>query len=180
MFSPWLLLWDWSRLEEKYLSSIHTAIYDSGGATIKGLSTMGAPKIDQTPRLAPSADGLRLTIFVWNDQQVGIKNKEFQFKPRHKGFVLRPRTLMYIWDQKTSQSKVNRCGFRRKGNLNGHGLTYPTMFVTYQTIHWLIYLYSIGLIIDISIQESTWKIKLVFLTGLETLIYISEFFWKHA
>ena len=87
---------------------------------------MGAPKIDQTPRLAPSADGLRLTIFVWNDQQVGIKNKEFQFKPRHKGFVLRPRT---------SQSKVNRCGFRRKGNLNGHGLTYPTMFVTYQTIH---------------------------------------------
>ena len=93
-------------MEDKYLSSIHTAIYDSGGATIKGLSTMGAPKIDQTPRLAPAADGLRLTIFVWNDQQVGIKNKEFQFKPRHKGFVLRPRTLMYIWDRKISQSKA--------------------------------------------------------------------------
>ena len=70
-------------MEDKYLSSIHTAIYGSGGATIKGLSTMGAPKIDQTPRLAPAAYGLRLSILVWNDQQVGIKNKEFQFKPTH-------------------------------------------------------------------------------------------------
>ena len=37
---------------------------------------MEGPRIDQNPRLAPAAAGLRLTILVWNDQKVFIKNRE--------------------------------------------------------------------------------------------------------
>ena len=43
---------------------------------------MGASRIEQNPRLAPAAAGLRLTILVWNDQKVFIKNREeFLNKP---------------------------------------------------------------------------------------------------
>ena len=39
-------------------------------------------RIDQNPRLAPAAAGLRLTILVWNDLKVFIKNREkFLKKP---------------------------------------------------------------------------------------------------
>ena len=37
---------------------------------------MEGPRIDQNPRLAPAAAGLILTILVWNDQKVFIKNRE--------------------------------------------------------------------------------------------------------
>ena len=43
---------------------------------------MEGPRIDQNPRLAPAAAGLRLTILVWNDQKGFIKNREeFLNKP---------------------------------------------------------------------------------------------------